>query len=437
MSTQAVLFEQALSIAVERVKAAGRIATEITLVRDLRGRIRLLLPGSETDYEEEQRKVLGRLRVELSRSLGNYGFPAEGMTLFIGDLSLDIAEDVSFDRLPIAEEGEVRVFLLDRQITGQDWLREPFKRDTSNPRATFFGIKGGVGRSTALIIWAWRLAKQGKKVLIFDLDLESPGVSSTLLPEDASPDFGIVDWFVEDGVGQPEVVEREMVARSPLAGGLPGEIGIVPAFGSKTTDYLPELARCYGDAPGKGPSSWSARLDRMVTTVEKSETLDIVIFDSRAGIHDIAAAAVTRMGAQSFLFAVDSHQTWNAYTFLFRNWKQYPALVSVRAQLQIVASMIPETGREEYLRQFREHSWDVFREHLYDEAEPHDPDAFSFDLNEEGAPHNPLPLFWHRALQEFGPVRSKTGLDEKTAEEALGDFMDQAERLVFDVREAT
>jgi len=422
-----VLFNQALDVALAKAKAAATdIGEEITLVRDLYGRIRVLLPGSGRDWTGKA-NFLNFLR-ELSNSLGAYGFSPERTVLFASDLFQ--GEEIigaSSDRRLLFEEPGFKIWLLDRQIIGQDWLRQPLERKTTKPRVTFFSIKGGVGRSTALIIWAWRLAGQGKRVLIFDLDLESPGVSSTLLPTDYLPDYGIVDWFVEEGVGQAEIIEKEIIATSPLAADLSGDIRIVPAYGRKTEDYLPKLARCYAESVTRESSSWAARLEQLVARIEGKERPDIVILDSRAGIHDIAAVAVTRMDAQSFLFAVNSPQTWIAYTFLFRHWKQHPQLASVRERLQIVASMIPETNREKYLKQFMEHAWDVFRDQLYEEAASDDMDVFNFDLNDETAPHYPWPVFWHRALQEFNPAVQKSGLDARTGEEALGDFMDRAD----------
>ncbi|MEW6235688.1 MAG: AAA family ATPase [Candidatus Omnitrophota bacterium] len=431
MKRRNVLFEDALELALEKAKLAANISKEITLVRDFRGRIRLLLPGNKEDYKEDKEKQLFALCKELSKALANYGFPPERMALFSDDLVQDISSALSRDRLLIRQEQNIPIFLLDRQIIGHDWLRESFTGEISNPRVAFFGIKGGVGRSTALIIWAWRLAKQGKKVLIFDLDLESPGVSSTILPKSSMPDFGIVDWFVEDGVGQAENVEDEMAAASPLAQGLPGEIRIVPAYGSKTNEYLPKLARCYSDSAGETSESWGARLERLVVGFEERLKPDIVILDSRAGIHDIAASAVTRMEALSLLFAVDSPQTWKAYEFLFHHWKQHPNLPKLRERLQIVASMIPETGREEYVNRFRTNAWDLFRNHLYEEAEPNMPDAFSFDIDDEDAPHYPLLVFWHRALQEFNPIGIREGINEKTANEALEEFVNRAFLFAF------
>jgi hypothetical protein len=427
-----VLFDRALDIAVEKTRGVRTgVGDEIVLVRDMRGRIRVLLPGRRKNYSDDKKTVLDKFSQELTETLGAYGFPPDRAVLFADDLVQGEQIIASKDRRLIAEEGQLKIYLLDRQITGQDWMRSPFKRETTTNRVTFFGIKGGVGRSTALVIWAWRLAKQGKNVLVFDLDLESPGVTSTLLPYDYLPDYGIVDWFVEDGVGQADIVEKAVVAASPLAKDLSGEIRIVPTYGRDTGDYLPKLSRCYRGFNGSDVVAWGERVQRMVETIEKSEKPDVVFLDSRAGLHDIAAVLVTRMGADAFLFAVDSSQTWVAYSFLFRHWREHPQVRDFRRRLQMVAGMVPETGREEHLKRFRENSWDLFRDHLYDEAKPDDPDAFSFDVADQDAPHYPVPVFWHRALQEFDPRKSDAGLDEKTVLEALGVFMDEAEKMVF------
>ena len=427
-----VLFEKALGIAVEKAKGVGNVfGDEILLVRDLRGRIRVVLPGRYENFSEKQRAELVKFSQQLAESLGAYGFQPDRAVLYADDLIQGDEILVSSDRQLMAFEGGLKIWLLDRQIIGQDWMRAPLQQETKNPRVTFYGIKGGVGRSTALVIWAWQLARQGKKILIMDLDLESPGVSSTLLPSEYLPDYGIVDWFVEDGVGQAEAVESVMISASPLARDLPGEIRIVPAFGRDTGDYLPKLARCYAESGGAANMSWAERLQRMVQHVENQEEPELVILDSRAGLHDIAAVTVTRMNADAFLFAVDSMQTWNAYAFLFRHWQKHPQVREFRQKLQIVAGMVPETGRDQYLKRFRENSWDLFREHLYDEAGTQTEDVFSFDLDSMEAPHYPLPVYWHRALQEFDPLQDDSGIDEQIMVAAMGKFMTEAETMVF------
>lgn len=427
-----VLFDLAPNIAVEKTRGIGTaLGDEIVLVRDLRGRIRVLLPGDRKGLSYDKKTVLDKFAHDLSEAIGSYGFPPERIMLFTGDMVQGDEIRTNGDRRLIVEEGGLKIYLLDRQIIGHDWIRAPLARTTRTPRVTFFSIKGGVGRSTALAVWAWRLAKQGKTVLVADLDLEAPGISSTLLPQKYLPDYGIVDWFVEDGVGQAEIVENAMIATSPLTKDLPGEIRIVPAFGSETGDYLPKLARCYAEFSGNTAQSWGERVQRMMERIEWVEQPDLVILDSRAGLHDIAAVLVTRMDADTFLFAVDSAQTWTAYSFLFRHWRQHPQVEEFRQRLQIVAGMVPETRRDDYIKRFRENSWDLFREHLYDEIGADTPDVFSFDVDSEEAPHYPLPVFWNRALQEFDPVRSEAGIDGQIAEASMGKFMTEAELMVF------
>ncbi len=420
--TSNVLFNDALDRALEVVRVLGTsLAEEVTLVRDLRGRIRAVLPAKPASIEK-----LTAFESDLSLTLGAYGFGSGRAVLFADELGESDAI-LNERRLLIEQEG-LSVYLLDRQIVGQDWMRGTMLRKTTNPRVTFYGLKGGVGRSTALVNWAWHLAEQGKKVLAFDLDLESPGVGSSLLPTSHLPDYGIVDWFVEDGVGQAAVIESEMLGTSPLAQGLSGEIKVLPAYGRKTGDYLPKLARCYSEFSGNASISWAERLQKLVERQEELLNPDVVILDSRAGLHDIAAVLATRMDADTLLFAIDSPQTWTGYSLLFKHWHNHPQVKSFRERLQIIASMVPETGRDNYLQSFKEHAWDLFREHLYDEAGPQDMDAFSFDLDDEAAPHGPVPIFWHRALQEFDPVVG--GIDSKTAAEALGTFFEQADRLL-------
>lgn len=418
-----IVFQQALDIALGITEALGTtLGNEIVLVRDLRGRIRPVIPTKKKkDWPE-----LDTYRTALSAQLGAYAFDAERTVLFKDELTEP--DVVLSERRLLKQSNGLGIYLLDRQIIGQDWMRDALQRTTTNPRVTFYGLKGGVGRSTALVNWAWHLAEQGKKVLVFDLDLESPGISSSLLPPDHLPDYGVVDWFVEDGVGQAQIVEGELMARSPLGQGLDGEISVIPAYGAKTGDYLPKLARCYAEFSGDQPESWAERLQKCVERMERQYMPDVVILDSRAGLHDIAAVLATRMEAITLLFAIDTPQTWKGYELLFKHWHSHPQVKTFRTNLQIIAGMVPDTGRDDYLQGFKEHAWDVFRDNLYDATGPDDLNTFSFDLDDESAPHAPVPIFWHRALMEFDPAQG--GIDRKTADEALSLFFEQADRLL-------
>ncbi len=74
-----ILFKSALDIAVEKAKGWGNaLGNEIVLVRDLHGRIRVLLPGTRIDYTGEKNDVLDKFSGELSEALGVYGFTSDG-----------------------------------------------------------------------------------------------------------------------------------------------------------------------------------------------------------------------------------------------------------------------------------------------------------------------------------------------------------------------
>ena len=62
---------------------------------------------------------------------------------------------------------------------------------------TFYSYKGGVGRSMALINIACLLAKQGKKVLMIDWDLEAPGLHTYFNGDVKKTDLGLVDLMID------------------------------------------------------------------------------------------------------------------------------------------------------------------------------------------------------------------------------------------------
>ncbi|WNB77380.1 KGGVGR-motif variant AAA ATPase [Methylomonas koyamae] len=394
-----VRFQDALTKAIafteEHYNSLGR---NPILIRDLFGKIRLFLQSHQTD----QHKILAK---ELRTLLGNFSYTPDSIFLYQQDIfdSRSIIE--SPDKILIHGTNQP-IYLLDRQITGQDWLRQPIKENSHPPRATLFGIKGGVGRSTALAIWSWYLAKQGKRVLVIDLDLESPGIGQILLPQNRVADFGVVDWLVEEAVGQAdEWLLRDMVATSPLSESTEGTIRVVSAAGSKEQDYIAKLSRVYMDINQDGKIlDFAHRLSNLLQQLEAQENPDIVLLDSRAGIHDIAAIAITRLTDMAFLFAVNTPQTWQAYRYLFTHWEKWNVnLTKFRENLKIIAGMVPELGREDYIIRCRESAYTLFSDTIYEEAGPNEYDKFNFSLSDDNAPHFPIEILWNMTFQEFNP----------------------------------
>jgi len=423
-----VLFNEALREAIDIVSKAlpaGRIPI---IVRDIYGRIRIAF--------NEEGKVLNGFEEKIATEwakLGHYG-QYEGKKVlskedFFDPGSVFESPDILSYQSP---ESEKTIQVLDRQITGQEWTRI-MTLAMSTPRLVFHGIKGGVGRSTAIAVLSYHLAKKGKKVLIIDFDLESPGQSGLMLSVDRMAEFGIVDWFVEDGVGQGNEILPRMVSICPLshAEGVTGRILVAAASGMNDRAYLAKLSRVYADIPknGGGIERFPGRMARLVTALEKQESPDIILIDSRAGLHDLAAVNIVGLGTKAFLFAVDSAQTWQGYRLLFSHWQFYPEIArKVRERLAIVDALFPEVNQEARASSFLEHSYDLFSATLYDEIAPGSDrlslDIFNYDMRDKEAPHWPLRIKWNARFQEFNVNLISEGIVTSADIEAVyGDFL--------------
>lgn len=403
---------------------------DVVVVRDLRGQIRLVADNTQ------EMSWTATLEAEVTELLGPYKSSGK-FVIFLG-------RDQGFDAFFKAPDAYACSGLpqswvvLDRLVTGREWLypaNAPAKHPT---RFVFYGLKGGVGRSTALSMVAWHLAQQGKKILVLDLDLESPGLGNMLLPvrqdfrEEGDtalpgwPDFGLTDWFVEDAVGQADSdLIRAMVQPSPLHVGGRGEIFVVPAAGGLyQQDYVSKLSRAYADLPDRAGKAevFGDRLARAITQLEEHIQPDVVLLDSRAGIHHISAVALTRLDSFAYLFASDSEQTWAGYNALFSHWAIKPDTVKrIRQRLRLVSALTPYLEDKDAFRDsFGEHAFDTFVQ-LYDqeskEATPSD--LFSFGPFQEDAPHRPICIWHDRVYGNFAPLKNSLQIEDGNAKQAF------------------
>lgn len=399
-----ITFDEILPLLGELFREHGATITEIRpllINRDLNGRVRLIV-DEQWERKPEAVVALREFARQLHEILGTHSYPAEHALLFESDFAHVLAKETKFHF-----EGAEEVFVVDRMAVECGWTSiSPI--EGTIPRIVFFSIKGGVGRSTALAATAWALAEQGKKVLVLDLDLESPGLSSALLPKDRRPSYGITDWLVEDLVGNGATVLENMTAKSALSHN--GEILVVPAHGAEPGEYIPKLGRVWMpkvDAEGQR-DPWYRRLCRVVNELEQKWMPDVTLIDSRAGIDEVASACITELSASTILlFAIDGDQTWSGYRVLFEHWRKTGAVRKIRDRLQVVGAMVPELGAQEHLDGLLVRAWDVFSEELYDAvpagAVATGEDMWSFDKADSSAPHFAWPIRWHRS---FAALRS-------------------------------
>ena len=393
-------------------------APPIYVIRDMFGKIGLSV-SDEFESDDGLSAALSRLAEALSARLGAHGRASNRNILWVHRELLGTLKAT-------AQEVDAGVVFADRLMVGGGWWQVGDRRQGGGSRRyTLHSIKGGVGRSTTAAVLAWHLARRGEDVLVVDLDLESPGLAATVLPEAAQPTFGVVDWFVEELVGQGDDVLGRMVASPAWAHDLTGGVWVAPAHGHDPGEYLAKLGRVYVDTAA---DPWTARLRRMLERLETTLSPTVVLIESRSGLHDIAAATVADLDADVMLFAVDSPSTWSDYGILFDHWSARGLAPRIRDRLSIVSALTPELGTERYLERFRENAWNIFRDRLYDSLLGSDDptDAVSYGLSSEEAPHSPFVIRWNRGLASGASLRH---LEDTAVDQAYWPFLKRFDQL--------
>lgn len=422
MNDQFVQFDAVFDLVTSALHKLGDLpdgAAPVYLVRDLYGKVRISV-SEDVRSHEPCTKALRSLARILHDALGAHGYPARDGVLFVDPELLRTLDDV-------AQKIRPGVYWADRLVTGHDWWTVGDALPEGHAmRCTLYSVKGGVGRSTTAAVLAWHLARKGERVLVVDLDLESPGLTSAILDHELQPDFGVTDWFIEDLVTQGDRVVERMTAAPTWSHNLQGAVRVAPAHGGDPGDYLAKLGRVYMDTD----QSWTTRLARLLDRLEADFAPTLVLLESRSGLHDIAAATVTDLGAEVLLFATDSDSTWSGYEMLFRHWQFRQLTARIGERLSIVSALTPELDTERYLDKFRETAFYLFQHRLYErldpDADPED-DFFSYDINDEHAPHNPLPIHWTRGLAAGTSLRN---LERTTVGQAYSQFLERFDELI-------
>ncbi|MBL3805898.1 KGGVGR-motif variant AAA ATPase [Streptomyces sp. BRB081] len=456
MSSSRVRFDTAWQAALDHAQqAAAQFGTDVVVTRDVLGRACLLLDDRHSPLAHDDPAV-----VTLRDAFTAATRPFTGLepVLFADKL---FAPELYFDaddRVPVSPRqgsGTGSVHVLERTVIGTDWARSvPAPSDGAagrrDRRVALYGFKGGVGRTTATAVLARYLAGTGRCVLVVDLDLESPGISNLLEDPAGIPRHGIVDHLVEAGVGNADGLE--LVARStalPVKGN--GEVWLAPAGGSplegEPYDYLAKLNRIYSDLaglnPGDGERPFAARLEQAIAACEDqvtglSRAPDVVLLDSRAGMHDIAAVTLTHLSGLALLFAVDNPSTWEGYKMLFTQWQRRPDLArELRERLRIVAAMFHSAGDAKRLPTLRDRAQELFADTLYDQLDTDEDgtddesdEPYHPPLEDDDAPHAPVPILFGNDLVGLDPLRSRDWPELPFVEAAYRTFTTTVERLL-------
>jgi hypothetical protein len=338
--------------------------------------------------------------------------------------------------------GSAVIRLLDRRIVGQDWNTPNLAFNAGIPVLTFFSCKGGVGRSTALAVAAASLSDAGHDVMIIDLDLEAPGIGTILLPPEDLPQFGVLDYLVEQGLNPTDgAFLEDCIAPSPLTAGR-GLVEVMPAVGrqgvASPQNVLPKLGRALIDRVGPDGDTYSfmRQVQALVRAIIARGRTSVILVDARAGLSESSAAAVVGLGGTVLMFGVDTPQTFECYRYLFAQLNRY-ALEAGHAEdwrsgLQMVHA---KAGRGlEAHQHFRDQAQNLFAEFLYDEAGPSDLDGFNFDVDDDAAPHYAWPIPFDADFAEFDPRSRRDQLSREFFDRSFGPFVRKVIETVADLQ---
>lgn len=300
--------------------------------------------------------------------------PEKGM-LFL--YTPDESEMVGLQPSPKASEQEAYSWLDQAQIVANLDTGETLAKHKPRQPLTiaFYSFKGGVGRTTALTHVAWKLAQRGRKVVVVDLDLEAPGLSSAFKSV-KNPPFGIIDYFYshaytsqeekqapDDELFQEEkqapdddlpLEEERVLSVAKILGevetpDLPGRIFLVPA-GKLDLNYLAKIEDLgVTIATHAGAKLWTTFLNE----IEQHIQPDIILVDSRTGLNKWGAFTLLSVADKAVVFLYPNEQNKQGIELLLN-------ALAGKIELQLIFSPVPleEAGDlmvQEYSSKLQDH----------------------------------------------------------------------------------
>ncbi len=388
----------------------------ICLIWDLRGRLRLLLRPSDQgglDIGDLKQAVDGALA-----SLYPFYQPGEIWWWTKGASPSERAVyEHAWREAERVDAGPPELRILERHVSKELWFAAPEKEpwplgEDNPPILSFYSFKGGVGRTTALLSLAIQVAREGKRVVVVDLDLEAPGLLSALPPpEGQEVQGGVVDFLLEEAlVSDPkqsmDVGEYCYQIDDPrvLKDGPP--LTVVPA-GRLDGSYLGKLSRIdYQHLYRPGAQRRQAPLLTLLKRLRDELRAEYLLLDNRAGFHDLGGLALAGVGHLDVLFGLEGAQSWAGMevvaSFLGRRRLLRQA---AQAPCAMVFAMAPPSGevRDVAFASFKEHAYDLFAREYYDPEDSQGQWPLP-DLDAPEQPHYPIVLGFDPLLQAYSRV---------------------------------
>jgi|GEM_PF-2321477 len=269
----------------------------VTCIRDVYGRCSFALERvSEEQWRSIQQTVesrqdllpyLGSMRVQVLQEGTALAQTIQGLRKSLGGLP--------------------NAFRVERLLTNESWIRGA----DSNPEGwppvvAFYSFKGGVGRTTTTALTALTLAREGKRVVVIDLDLEAPGIEGYFFApsdEEGQPEAGVVDYVLERellGDSYKPDIDDFVLPYSDSAIAASGGSLLIVSSGRLDETYMERLGRINLADIGRKRGTANP-LRALINDVVAWRPADIVLVDCRTGFTDLGGITLNGLSTLDVL----------------------------------------------------------------------------------------------------------------------------------------
>ena len=316
--------------------------------------------------------------------------------------------------------GSGKQWTLDRHMSKDAWFGSPFPLPWPlivqvPPIISFFSFKGGVGRTTALAAFATNLARDGKRVLVVDFDLEAPGAGTLFGPTKGDgTSFGVVDFLLEWPIAPTkiDIADYCNVCDDARIVGSGPEIICVPA-GKVDERFIEKLARinyeylCRSASEPGSPNADKSPIHQLLNMLRKHWKPDFVLIDSRAGLHDLGGLSLSGIAHWHVLFGLNSEQSWQGISVAVSHLGKQEVLAGRKQrECTLVQAMTPspQAGREQSVASFKSRAYEVFSDLYYNDPQSSDAEWPVPDSEDPDQPHSPQLLSWDNRVFGYDSV---------------------------------
>ncbi|MBK8855392.1 MAG: hypothetical protein IPN10_15165 [Saprospiraceae bacterium] len=199
------------------------------------------------------------------------------------------------------------IFYVDRHINLLNWSLRNNTYASKAPISCFYSFKGGLGRTTAMVLSAICLARDGKKVALLDFDLEAPGlmhIFSNDFPE--IKNFrGVIDYLIDlSCLKEEEKLDigdyYYTINKQEIVGSNGGELLIFSAGQTNADEnlYMSKFSKLNSIYVSKN----EFYIDKLFNNINSQLSPDFIFIDTRTGLNDWGGLFMSRYAQNAFLF---------------------------------------------------------------------------------------------------------------------------------------